>query len=378
MQIDNIFPQRLALGSSFCNREEEQKRLRKLIQEARPTLITSPRRYGKTSLAICVLEKLKIPYSHLDLFPLADIQDIENAILGGIGDILALTEGTPQKALKLVSSFFSDLSISFKLMGSQISVDFTRKDVGGAKTILEALKRLDKTLKAKKQKAVLFLDEFQRLGQMHNSEFTEGAIRHVAQRSENLIFLFSGSNRHLLGKMFDTSTRPLYKLCNRIILNRISQKEYHDFLIKMGQKAFSDEIEEDAINCIMDLTARHSYYMNVLCSRLWHSNKIFRAKDVTLEWHNYALEEKSSVFKELELLSSNQMKLLIAISRRNGVLMPSSDDFLVFARLPLASVRQSLKVLGEKDYVYQDETGTYKVLDPLIKYILTERPIYKK
>lgn len=376
MKSDTIFPQKLALGSNFCNRINEQRLLKNLILENRPALITSPRRYGKTSLAVYVLKNLNIPYSHLDLFPLADIQDVENAILGGVGEIVGSTENTTEKALRAISSFFSELSISFKLIGTKITVDLGRsKSELQTTTISNALKVLDEKLTIKKQKAVLFLDEFQRLGQMNRAEIVEGAIRHVAQQSHNLIFVFSGSNRHLLGEMFDSSNRPLYKLCNRIVLERISKDDYQKFLIKFSNDFYSENLPEATIDCILDLTERHPYYVNVLCSRLWRSEKIFSQEDVKSCWNNYAVEEKSAIFKELELLSLNQMKLLIAISMRNAVLMPLSDDFLTFARLPVASARQSLKALVEKDYVHQNEHKEYCVLDPLIKYILSERPI---
>ena len=57
----NIFPQGLALGDNFCNRFNERKYLQNNIQSIRPTLIMSPRRYGKTSLVLYVLNELKFP-----------------------------------------------------------------------------------------------------------------------------------------------------------------------------------------------------------------------------------------------------------------------------------------------------------------------------
>ena len=219
MIIEELFPQKLALGDNFCNRVEEQEKLRGNILGVRPTLIMSPRRYGKTSLGVYVIEQLKIPYSHLDLFPLASSQDVQNVILGGIGEIIASIESTTSKALKAVSDFFSELSISFKLIGTKIEVDLMRSSKGESKTILTALKLLDNILVKRKNKAILFLDEFQRLSQMQEPEVIEGAIRHIAEKTNNIVFLFSGSNRHLLGKMFDDRQRPLYKLCDRIHLD---------------------------------------------------------------------------------------------------------------------------------------------------------------
>ena len=67
----NFFPQGLATGNNFCNREEEQIHLANNIRSARPTLIISPRRYGKTSLVIFVLECLHIPFTHTTKFSLS-------------------------------------------------------------------------------------------------------------------------------------------------------------------------------------------------------------------------------------------------------------------------------------------------------------------
>ena len=41
--------------------------------------------------------------------------------------------------------------------------------------------------------------------------------------------------------------------------------------------------------------------------------------------------------------------------------------------MALSSAKQSLKVLQEKDYVYYNG-NFYQILDPLIEYILAERP----
>ena len=95
---NKVFPQKIALGSSFCNRVRERQLLLELLSEVRPTLITSPRRYGKTSLGIFVLEQQAWPYAHIDFFPAVSHEDVTNLILGAIGEIVAKLESTQQKA----------------------------------------------------------------------------------------------------------------------------------------------------------------------------------------------------------------------------------------------------------------------------------------
>ncbi len=366
-----IFPQKIALGTNFCNRVKEQAFLKDKITGTRPSLIISPRRYGKTSLGIYVLERLRIPYVHLDLFPLTSTEDIETTLLSGIGDILARCEPTPKKALKVISEFFGQLSVSFSIIKAKVEVTLTRR-IGTAKTLQTALKSLDEVLHKKKMKAVIFLDEFQRLSQIESSEEIEGAIRHVAQQSKNLVFIFSGSNRHLLGKMFDESHRPLYKLCDRLVLERISESDYTDFFQKQALQTWKKQLHQDIIDAIFECTECHPYYINALCYRLWKENHITKATVVFDTWKNYALGEKSTVFRELEGLSSNQFKLLVSLARYGNTKSVFGDDFIHSSGMALSSTKQALKVLQEKDYIYQHD-NMYRILDPLIKYILAER-----
>lgn len=367
------FPQKLALGRNFCNRIKEQDYLHQQIAAVRPTLIISPRRYGKTSLGVEVLDKLTYPYTHLDLFPLLSIDDVKSTLLGGVGDLLAQMENTPQKALKAITEFFGGLSMSFTMINTKVEVKLNRGNLK-PQTLQNALKNLDATLHKKNKKAVLFLDEFQRLAQMPNSEEVEGAIRHVAQQSKNLVFLFSGSNRHLLEKMFDDSHRPLYKLCDRLTLNRIDSNEYISFMQKKAQTTWKKKLPIDALEAIFECTDCHPYYINALCHRLWSEKNIFDRTMVFDTWHDYTLGEKSTVFREVENLSENQLKLLISLARFGNTKSILSEAFLRFSQIPQSSAKQSLAALEQKDFI--DHIGDiYRVLDPLIKYVLSGEKI---
>ena len=52
----DFFPLTLALGDAFCNRREELNQFRHYLLLGKPLLIISPRRYGKTSLAINAIQ----------------------------------------------------------------------------------------------------------------------------------------------------------------------------------------------------------------------------------------------------------------------------------------------------------------------------------
>jgi len=370
-QIDDSFPQGLALGSNFCNRTVERERLKINILTSRPTLVTSPRRYGKTSLVLEVLRTVGVSYAQLDLYSELNELDIQNSILNAIGDILYSLESIPKKALRAVTDFFADLSVNFKLVGAEIRVEFSRSRKTPAKVILEALLKLDKVLKSKKKKVCLFFDEFQRITQIAESTTIEGSIRHVAQESKNISFVFSGSNRHLLGLMFADRKKPLYKLCDRIILNRISRDDYIPFIQEKAKKRWRNKLFSDVVESILNFTERHSYYVNVLCHRLWLLKKIPKESDVSIIWHQYAMEEKTNVLNEIELLGGNQTKMLIALAKYGEDVSPMSKEFISITKFSLSSASLAVKELEKKDYLFVDDGQQYQLIDPLIKYIFS-------
>lgn len=369
---ENFFPQGLALGGNFCNRVSERAQLKNNIESARSTLIMASRRFGKTSLVLDVVSGMKLPFAHIDLYSELNEVEVQNSVLSAIGDILWSIETKTKKALAFVTGFFSDLNVSFTYKGTQVQVEVARSKKPPAKIILEALKKLDSTLKEKNKKVIFFFDEFQRLHQITESTAIEAVIRQVAQESTVISFIFSGSNRNLLSQLFDDRTKPLFKLCDRIELGRIADKDYIPFIQNKFQKKWNTTALGDTIQTILDLTERHPYYVNVLCHKIFSANIIPSENEVQKAWHQYAMAEKSNVTNGIDLLSRNQAKMLIAIAKYGADIPLTSKEFVSLTKFSPSSADQALKVLEKRDYIAEYEKGKYNIIDPLIKYIFSE------
>ena len=74
--------------------------------------------------------------------------------------------------------------------------------------------------------------------------------------------------------MFGDRNRPFYKLCDRIILNRIDEEDYIKYFKKAEENTLNFNITDLAIEKIFYHTEKHPYYINLLCSRLWRLEKI--------------------------------------------------------------------------------------------------------
>ena len=105
-----------------------------------------------------------------------------------------------------------------------MSVDFTQKE-NPVSQIADLLKGLEALAQKMNKKAVLFLDEFQDILKTDESNKIQSAIRSVAQHSKNITYIFSGSSRTMLEKIFDDVNQPLYLMCRKINLRRIKKEK---------------------------------------------------------------------------------------------------------------------------------------------------------
>jgi hypothetical protein len=370
----DFFPLGLASEGAFCNRVSERARLQRNFQGSRPCLLVSPRRYGKTSLAIQAIEDSKLDYVVMDFFIATDLTMITQAILNGVAELTTRIMKTPERALRAVQEIFKHLRLSLDLGRLKVILQpDSKQPENQVILILETLKQLEKWLSEQKKQAILFFDEFQVLGQFKESSALEGALRHMAQQSRAIGFLFSGSQRHLLSIMFDDRNRPLYLLCDRIQIDRIASKHYEDYFEHAAKQNSKWDpkikLSPKLSQTILDLTESHPYYVNVLCSRLWAQTNIPTVEETQKRWHGYALEEKSRVAYDLNQLSVNQRKLMIALAKEEEVLI-TSQHFLQGAELSSASSLQAANVLLERDYLYLNANNKYCILDPLMRYVI--------
>ncbi|MCX7121006.1 MAG: hypothetical protein NTZ67_04435 [Gammaproteobacteria bacterium] len=365
----NYFPLGIAKGPAFCNRVIERKQLIGNLKSGKHTIIISPRRYGKSSLVLYSLEESKILHECVDLFVAISAKTIEEQILKGVKSLLNKVNSKPEQILMIIRNYVKNLKSKWVIGTDGVKIELIpSNDSDSVSVITESLQMLENVLRKKNMKAVFFIDEFQEIGVLANSRGIEGAIRHVAQTSENLIFIFSGSNRHILAMMFDDRSRPLYSLCDRITVNRIHKEDYIKYINKVAKKRWKVKLDQSILDEVFLLTEYHPYYMNVLWDKIWSfcENKFPTHLTVRNLWEDYILQEKSKIAKELGSLNTSQKKLLVAIAQGMTKDLTSKAE-LHKLNFSSGAVIKSLRLLEEQDYINRDKTGGYFLVDPLIK-----------
>ncbi len=369
--MSNYFPiSGLAKGKAFCNRQQEREKLKYNIETSTATLVISPRRYGKTSLVHQVLRDIQIPFAHIDLYKALSEEDIVDFILTGIGQLLGKIEPKPDKLIKVAAEFFSGLQITLSAQGYGLSVKWDRKNKRPVDMVIASLEKLDAYAHRSHRQVVIYLDEFQSIYQvMRNNYSIEAAIREVAQKSLNTIYIFSGSTRHIIDGIFNDKARPFYRLCDTIYLKRIETKYYKPYINKAAKERWRHLLNEKVIDQILALTENYPYYVNKLCHLLWASTAMPTIESAKHAWYEYAYESKMSIDKQIDELSLNQKRIMIRLCQAPTA-KPFSNHTAREWDMNPASIHQAIKVLIEKDHIYQREDGYYDIVDPLVKTVL--------
>jgi len=370
MNLRQMFPLGKAYGAAFCNRIEETHKLIGNIESGKHTFLVAPRRYGKSSLCEHAFEQLDFAWSKIDFHLAMNEKDAERIIIRGVTELIGKSVGSVDKMIHLIKKLTKKLQPKLVLSSEHMKLELAfSNDNSPAENIAEALYVLENLLKEKKKQAVLLLDEFQEIGLMKEGRTLEGAIRHVAQETRHLALIFCGSNPHLLQNMFEDERRPLYKLCRKLVLDRINKAHYQTHLNDVAKELWGGNIEFNVFDKIMELTERHPYYVNYLCDTLCSECKQLPAlQDVEKAWMEVIEEERSDLIKDFSSLAINQRRVMIQIANYGGLNIFSSEASKQMD-ISINSVSRAIGALIEKDYIEKTDHG-YRLIVPTFKQLL--------
>lgn len=360
-----LFPPGIASGNVFCNRVKERKMLLKSILNNEHTLLISPRRYGKTSLILQVLQENAIPCASLDLLPAMNKLYVNQLILKGVADILnqILPKQTTLKHKFL--NFFGSMSpkVTFSALGQSLELHSAQTP---EKSITDALLNLNQVAQELKTRVVFLLDEFQQITSLNEHHVLEASIRHVVERSKNVTYLFSGSDRHILEHMFNDRSRPLYKLCSIMKIDRIAASEFGPFIQNAAHTKWKNKLSEEALAEILATTACHTYYVNYLCRQLWKFDVAPTASKVREAWLEYVDAQLPWIRDDVARMTANQRAIMMALTV-NPTFEPQGKAFVHQTGLVPASIKRAMDGLVKDNMVYEDINGVYRVLDPAVE-----------
>jgi AAA+ ATPase superfamily predicted ATPase len=346
----------------FCDREKETERLIEVIKNERNINLISHRRMGKTGLIFHVLHNIShnTDYKtiYIDLLNTKNLNEFVNEFATvSLENLESKTKKMLKQFASIVKGIRPAISINPYTGSPEMTVE-VQKGYAPAMNIHELFQFLD----SQNKRIVIAFDEFQQILN-YPEDSVEAMLRKYIQQTKNISFIYSGSQKHLLTSMFTDYNRPFYQSAEFMFLDKIPEGEYSSFIISNFNKG-KQKIDIEGVELILNLTKRHTYYVQFLCNRLFSLQK--KTIDTALIYHtmNEILYENRAIYYTYEkILSKGQFELLRAISKEDNLTQPTSKDFIQNHKLSTpSSVKRALSSLLEKEMIFEDE-GVYSVYD---------------
>jgi AAA+ ATPase superfamily predicted ATPase len=353
-------------GHAFCNRDAEKTDLLRAIRNNEKLFVFSERRFGKTSLVLRVIAKLPQKHTvsaYVDLWPTDDEPSFVTALAKAVTSSMTTSA---EKMLTTAKALFSSLVPTMTLNDEgkpELSFGFS-KNVKIDRALEEVLHTPFRIANKQNKNVVVVFDEFQQILE-YQSDLVERKLRSVIQNHPNVAYIFLGSRRHLIQKMFMERARPLYRAGGHYPLGPISETHWTPFIrnhFQTTDRFISDEL----IHSICACTQGHPFYTQHLCHAVWElcdrkakvtPKMISAATQLLLKRENYAY---TTLWESLAL---NQRKFLKGLASESGKVQPFSSEFIGKYGLGSASnVQRAVDSLLEKDVIDRDN-GSFLISD---------------
>lgn len=270
------------------------------------------------------------------------------------------------KGTKFIEQFFdiiSSLRPAFKLdtMSGQPVFDI---GIGDIRQPLLSLEEIFNYLEKADRRCLLAIDEFQQI-EKYPEKNVEATLRTFIQKSKNITFIFSGSQRHMMQNIFFSASRPFYQSAALLNLEPIALEEYNKFIKKHFHKA-GRKTSDECIERIYNLMDGHTWYIQTIFNRLYE--QLDSGEDMSIaianEVLNKIVESNKTVYQSMvSMLSERQKELLFAIGKDGEAIEITSSEFIKKHGLSSASTAQSsAKQLLDKELITK-EGNIYKVYD---------------
>jgi AAA+ ATPase superfamily predicted ATPase len=269
--------------------------------------------------------------------------------------------------------FFKDtLSILFRIRPkinvepTNVSLDFSIDSMNSddIKTAIEDTMRMLGEFH-KKQRLMIFFDEFQKIAEISDNAWLEGTLRSEIQKQQDVPYLFCGSRRGLIVDMFQNRERPFYHMANPIEFPRFND-EFIDWLKKRFTKVHLS-ISKKIIKYLLDITDWSPNYAQMIAFHLIanpsHNNITNETVDSIL---NEICSLNTYTYMTLfDSLSSNAQRVLRLAALNPGE-SPFKYELLQKFQLTNSTVQAALKSLINKR-ILDDSTSKGKLFfdDPL-------------
>lgn len=365
--IDNPFIVKGYAGPEFfCDRENETSELLMNILGGYDTVLVSPRRYGKSGLILHTMECLRQSHPeystlYVDISTTTSLSSLIDLLSSVILNAYPEKTSLGKKFISFIKTMRPYISVNELSGNPEVHLEFSNS-IQKENTLGHILSILEKNPKP----ILLALDEFQQITE-YPEQNIEALLRSHVQHMHNVRFIFSGSKRRMMASIFNDAARPFYASSATLPIYKLGRQVYRQF-IKRHFEENGRDIEEDALDLILDWTRCHTYYTQSLCNRIYEQgNRLITVKTVLENCLEILNRESYNYLLLREILPLQQWRFLVGVAKEGSVSQITSSAFI--SKYKIGSTTTAVRAaesLEQKELILKNVTKdsvSYEVYD---------------
>ncbi|MDO8806599.1 MAG: ATP-binding protein [Elusimicrobiota bacterium] len=360
----------IAVGKAFVGRKDELADIARGLESGERIFLISPRRFGKTSLIINLLERLKnkgLLTAYIDLYRVASLEQLASLFAE---EVLLKSETRLETVARLARDVLPLLRPKITVdqegqLSAELDIGKSGREQSAA--LAQLFNAAEKIAQKRNKRLVIAFDEFQEVAAL-GGEPLEKLMRSVFQGHHNVSYMFSGSKQHLIADMVNNKDRAFYKLGRVLFLGKISEKDLRAFITERFA-VIGVTVHEAAFQRILSAADSIPYYVQYLCSFLWNKCRegaVLSEKLVAETAAHIADTQAPLYVGMLENVPLKQRKILQVVSRNLGEKLYSQEVIERNKLGPAPTVQVSLNLLIKKG-ILEKENGGYTFSDPFFR-----------
>lgn len=347
----------------FCDRKEETAELKRLITNGNNVALIAPRRIGKTGLIENMFHQKDISRRYYTfLIDIYATKTFEEMVLAMSTTMLAALRPRGAKVMRRFIDFVTSLrtGVSFDAMGNP-SLNL---EIGNIKQPRTTLDEIFNYISEADKPCIVAIDEFQTVSN-YNGTNVEALLRTYIQHCRNAQFIFSGSQRTMMGEIFVSPARPFYQSASLMSLDSIPLDKYCPFATSHFEEA-GKRLHPELVATVYQQFDGITWYLQRILNELFSmtaNGEVCTPDMVPLAISNILKANEFIYQSTLFQLPPKQKELLVAICKEGKAQNLTSSNFIHKYHLPgSSSVQSAIKGLLDKNFV-TSTLGVYEVYD---------------
>lgn len=337
----------------FCDRIRETEMLKHHIENGRNVTIMSERRMGKTGLIEHTFANALNEDDYytfiIDIYTAQNLREMVCLLANEVFKKIVRRQPLFAKLTQIVHSLKT--TITYNTITGEPEVGFGIGEINSPEVTLDELFAY---LEQADKPCIIAIDEFQKIADFEEQNI-EAILRTKIQHLRNTQFIFAGSERHLLERIFNDSQIPFYNSVVFMQLLPIDRKEYTIFCKRLFEEN-GKNVDEAFVEGVYDYFHGVTWYMQLSMNEAYSLTSPGKSTgtDMLQTVLTHMVDTKRFTFEDkYATLTEKQKSVVKAMaSEYPATSSPTSKDFIMKYNLKTASsVQTALKGLVDKGVV---------------------------